>query len=61
MLFNSPIFIYLFLPFVVLVGNALRTRFEDKSYVIVFLSIASLFFYGYTEFKWTFIILFSIL
>ena len=61
MLFNSPIFIYLFLPVVVLVGNALRTRFDDKSYFIVFLSIASLFFYGYTEFKWTFIILFSIL
>lgn len=61
MLFNSPIFIYLFLPFVVLIGNALRTRFDDKSYFIVFLSIGSLFFYGYTEFKWTFIILFSIL
>jgi len=61
MLFNSPIFIYLFLPFVVLAGNALRTRFENKSYFIVFLSIASIFFYGYTEYKWTFIILFSIM
>lgn len=61
MLFNSPVFIYLFLPLVVFIGNVLKARFEDKSYFIVFLSLSSFFFYGYTESKWIIVIAFSIL
>ncbi|MGI9489644.1 MAG: MBOAT family O-acyltransferase [Geminicoccaceae bacterium] len=60
MLFNSPIFIYFFLPVVVFIGLMLKKSGEDNSAFLVFISAASIVFYGYSEFEWVFIIVLSI-
>nr|MBI1231044.1 MBOAT family protein [Cytophagales bacterium] len=57
MLFNSQIFIYGFLPFVLLIYSLLRqSKLPHKNkYAIAFLVLASLFFYGW--WKATYILL----
>jgi len=59
MLFNSPVFIFYFLPTVLLLALALRTV-RGLPWMLAFVTLASLFFYSYTRFDWLYIILASI-
>ena len=54
MLFNSYIFIFAFLP-VVLAGYAVLRRLENINWAVAWLTLASLFFYGW--WKWQFLLL----
>ncbi|MDR1766819.1 MAG: MBOAT family protein, partial [Lachnospiraceae bacterium] len=56
MVFSSVIFLFLFLPVVLLGYYALPRRFRN-----IFLLLASVFFYGWGEPKFVFVMLFSIL
>lgn len=60
MLFNSYEFIFLLLPASVL-GYFLLNRAEKYEYAKAYLILISLFFYGYNEWKYLAIIIFSIL
>ena len=60
MLFNSFVFIYLFLPITVLAFFALR-RFSWEAASLVFLVLASLFFYSYWNVAYLALILLSII
>ncbi|WP_108051428.1 MBOAT family O-acyltransferase [Bosea sp. 124] len=60
MLFNSYVFIFAFLP-VVLVGFALLRRLENLNWAIVWLTAASLFFYGWWKAEFLLLILTSII
>jgi len=55
MLFNSPVFLFLFLPFVLLVQSVIGRRFKNT-----FLLIVSLFFYAWGETFYLVLILWSI-
>jgi len=46
MLFHDPIFLFLFLPLTICISLLLR-RFSKQEAVVIFLSLASLVFYGY--------------
>jgi alginate O-acetyltransferase complex protein AlgI len=59
LLFNSYPFVFGFLP-LVLLGFALLARWRARTASIVFLILASLFFYGRWNWKYLFLILFSI-
>ncbi len=59
MLFNSPVFIFYFLPTVLLLALALRSV-RGLPWMLAFVTLASLFFYSYTRFDWLYIILASI-
>ena len=59
MLFNSYPFVFGFLP-LVLLGFALLARWQARTASIVFLILASLVFYGWWDWKYLFLILFSI-
>lgn len=59
MLFNSYPFVFGFLP-LVMIGFALLSRWRARSLSIIFLIVASLFFYGWWNWKYLFLILFSI-
>ncbi len=60
MLFNSLIFITLFLP-LVLIGWYSLQRLENPLYAKIFLVGMSFWFYGYYNFRYTLILLFSLL
>ena len=60
MLFNSFIFIFLFLP-LVLVGYFTLGRLKDKSYATVFIIAASLYFYSYYELYFLLLIFASVI
>ncbi len=60
MLFNSYIFIFIFLP-LALSGYYLLNRFEKYTLAKLFLSLMSLWFYAYFNVKYLWIIVFSIL
>ena len=57
MLFNSPVFIFLFLPIVLLVFYTLK----NKEIAAVFLVLSSLFFYGWWNPAYLFLIILSML
>lgn len=59
MLFNSYEFIFLFVPITFFI-YFLLIRFNFKKYSRIWLVIASLFFYGYWEVKYLYLIIFSI-
>lgn len=59
MLFNSPEFIFLFLP-VTLIGFFLVARWKGGLFAIAWLVFASLFFYGYWNPKYLILILSSV-
>ena len=59
MLFNSATFIFAFLP-VTLIGYAALSRFADRRVAIAWLVLASLFYYGWWEWSYLRLILFSI-
>ncbi len=59
MLFNSYTFIFIFLP-VVLAGYQLSYRFFGNTLSRLWLAAASLFFYGWWNPKYTFLVVFSI-
>lgn len=59
MLFNSYIFIFLFLP-ISLLGYFFLNKFKKYNLAEYFLIIMSLWFYGYFNYKYLFIIIFSI-
>lgn len=59
MLFNSNLFIYIFLPIVFIVFY-LFGRLEDKRYATGWLVVSSLFFYGYWDYKYIPLLLMSI-
>ncbi|MBQ5592943.1 MAG: MBOAT family protein [Clostridia bacterium] len=54
MLFNSYIFVFLFFPIVIL-GYFLLNRFKKFEFAKIFLTVASLYFYGY--FNWAYLII----
>ena len=59
MLFNSNLFIYIFLPIVFIVFY-LFGKLEDKRYATGWLVVSSLFFYGYWDYKYIPLLLMSI-
>jgi D-alanyl-lipoteichoic acid acyltransferase DltB (MBOAT superfamily) len=59
-LFNSPIFLFYFLPCVVGLGLLLRERAGDVRVYLAFLVVASLTFYAYTKPAWLLIIVGSV-
>ncbi len=59
MLFNSYIFIFAFLP-TVLLGFHLSSKYLDHTKVLIWLVIASLFFYGWWNISYLILIIFSI-
>lgn len=60
MLFNSFIFIFIFLP-ITLTGYFLLNSYGKEQLAKGFLVLASLYFYSYFNYKYTYLILFSIL
>ncbi len=60
MLFNSHIFIFLFLP-ISLLGYFITNKFNKYNLAEYFLIVMSLWFYGYFNYKYLFIIIISIL
>lgn len=60
MLFNSPVFLFYFLPAVVCVALLLRTRSTSILPFVSFVSIASLAFYAYSNISWLALIVGSI-
>jgi D-alanyl-lipoteichoic acid acyltransferase DltB (MBOAT superfamily) len=60
MLFNSPVFIFYFLPLVLTVALLLRDGLQSQPLFVIFLALASLFFYGYADLAWLPLILVSI-
>ena len=60
MLFNSYIFIFLFIP-IVLLGLVIASKFTQKKFVIAWLIFSSLFFYGWWNPIYIFLLTFSIL
>ena len=61
MLFNSYVFILAFLPIVISVFYIVGFLFKGKKYTLIWLSIASLFFYGFWNPPYIFLILASII
>lgn len=61
MLFNSYVFIFLFLPFSLLGYFLLRQYCKNGNICLSFLAVASLFFYGWWNASYVLIIIFSIL
>ena len=57
MLFNSQIFLFGFLPVTLIVYLLLR---REKEFAAGWLAFASLFFYGYWNFSYVWLLLFSI-
>ena len=60
MLFNSYIFIFLFLP-ISIIGFYLIKKINYQNLAVVWLVLASLFFYGWWNFKYLILILISII
>jgi D-alanyl-lipoteichoic acid acyltransferase DltB (MBOAT superfamily) len=60
MLFNSPIFIFYFLPIAVVFGLVAQRRLHSLTLFVLVLSIFSLYFYSYTKFNWLYILLLSL-
>lgn len=59
MLFNSYVFIFAFLP-ITLIGYFLFNKFEKNTLSKIWLVLCSLFFYGYFNFSYLWIIVSSI-
>lgn len=60
MLFNSPVFVFYFLPGVLCIALLLRSRTPTVVPFLSFLALASLAFYSYTNPAWLLLILGSI-
>ncbi|MBK56981.1 MAG: membrane-bound O-acyltransferase family protein [Flavobacteriaceae bacterium] len=60
MLFNSYQFIFLFLPFLILILTFFQNYVRFKNLQILIMILFSLFFYAYDNYKFLFLILFSI-
>jgi len=60
MLFNSYIFLILFLPIVYSLTRVIK-KFKNHSIMFVWLSLASLMFYGYWDVRYVALIVFSII
>ena len=60
MLFNSYIFIFVFIP-IVLLGVVITSKLTQKKFVIAWLIFSSLFFYGWWNPIYIFLLVFSIL